>query len=126
MRLHDLDAFCLSLPHATSDQPFGPDVIAYRVGNRIFALVSLDEVPPRVNLKCDPELAVELRERNACVLPGYHMNKVHWNTVVLDGSVRDDEVRFWIRHSYDRIWSALSSRVRRSLHEDEQVDRNDR
>jgi predicted DNA-binding protein (MmcQ/YjbR family) len=118
MRLHDVDAFCRSLPHATSDQPFGPGVIAYRLADKIFALVSIEDVPPRINLKCEPELAIELRELYECVVPGYHMNKVHWNTVILDGSVQVEEVRSWITHSYDRVRNSLTSRIRHSLEDD--------
>jgi predicted DNA-binding protein (MmcQ/YjbR family) len=125
MRIDQADAFCLSLPHATRDQPFGPDVVAYRIGNRIFALLSLDHQPPRINLKCDPERAVALREEYACVLPGYHQDKRHWNTVILDGTAPPAEVRRWIEDSFDLVAAGLTRALRRELQLDERLSKRD-
>ncbi len=77
----DIEAFreyCLGKPHVAESAPFGEDTIVFKVGGKIFALASLDDVPARVNLKCDPDLALELRDRYEQVRPGYHMNKKHW------------------------------------------------
>ena len=82
--------------------PFGDDTLVFKVKEKIFALVNLDG-DLSINLKCDPVLAIDLRERYSSVIPGYHMNKKHWNTVLLDGSVPDKEVFSWIDHSYDLI-----------------------
>jgi Uncharacterized protein conserved in bacteria len=82
--------------------PFGDDTLVFKVKEKIFALVNLDG-DLSINLKCDPVLAIDLRERYSSVTPGYHMNKKHWNTVLLDGSVPDKEVFSWIDHSYDLI-----------------------
>src|ERR1044071_4889492 len=102
----DIEAFreyCLAKPGATEGTPFGPDNIVFKVGGKMFALLAFEEVPPRANLKCDPDLALELRDRYEQIEPGYHMNKKHWNTVVLDGVIHDGEIREMIDHSYDLV-----------------------
>ena len=81
MNAENFRAYCLGKKAATEGSPFGPDNIVFKVKGKMFALLALDEVPPRVNLKCDPDLALELRDRYEQVTPGYHMNKKHWNTV---------------------------------------------
>jgi predicted DNA-binding protein (MmcQ/YjbR family) len=92
---------------ATEGTPFGPDNIVFKVRGKMFALLALDEVPTAVNLKCDPDRALELRDRYEQVQPGYHMNKKHWNTVVLDGVIPDKEVREMIDHSYELVAASL-------------------
>jgi predicted DNA-binding protein (MmcQ/YjbR family) len=92
-----------TFPGAVEDYPFGDGVAVFKVGGRMFALVSLDGDPGSVNLKCDPGLALELRAVYAAVRPGYHQNKRHWNTVELDGSIDDDELREMIDHSYELV-----------------------
>jgi len=99
--------YCLSKSHANESTPFGPDVLVFKVGGKMFALAALDEVPTRVNLKCDPDLALELRDRYEQVTPGYHMNKRHWNTVEIEGGVPDAELRKMIEHSYDLVAKGL-------------------
>jgi predicted DNA-binding protein (MmcQ/YjbR family) len=103
MTRDDVLAYCTTLPGASEDYPFGDGVGVFRVGGRMFALVMLDGTPGFVNLKCEPELAGELRARYVAVRPGYHMNKRHWNSVDLDGSLDADELREMIDHSYDLI-----------------------
>jgi len=103
MDLPDLISHCLSKPGAEESTPFGPDTLVYKVGGKIFAITSPDDFPPRVNLKCDPERAIELRDRYESILPGYHMNKRHWNTVILDGSVPSALVRELVDHSYQLV-----------------------
>jgi predicted DNA-binding protein (MmcQ/YjbR family) len=104
---------CARLPGAVEDYPFGDGVAVFKVGGRMFALVPLDGDPGRVNLKCDPELALHLRARYGAVRPGYHQNKRHWNTVDLDGSIPDDELQEMIDHSYELVLGQLP-RVRRT------------
>ena len=106
---------CLSLPHAEATTPFGPDVVVFKVAGKVFALTSPDEFPPRMNLKCDPDRAEELREEHASIQPGYHMNKRHWNTLTLDGSLPGSLVRELIYHSYDLVVAALPAVRRREL-----------
>jgi len=94
---------CLSKPRTTESTPFGPDVLVFKVGGKIFALAPLDEVPSRANLKCDPDLALELRDRYEQVRPGYHMNKKHWNMVEIESGIPDNEIRKMIDHSYELV-----------------------
>ena len=103
MDLAKFREYCLNKPKATEGTPFGPDVLVFKVGGKIFALASLDEVPPRANLKCDPDLALELRDRYEQVRPGYHMNKKHWNTVEIESGIPDNEIRKMIDHSYQLV-----------------------
>src|SRR5437660_136909 len=91
----------------TQSKPFGPDVVVFKVGGKMFALASLDEVPTTVNLKCDPDLALELRDRYEQVRPGYHMNKKHWNTVEIESGIPEAELRKMIDHSYDLVVRSL-------------------
>jgi len=106
MDLAEFREYCLNKFGATEDTPFGNDVLVFRVGGKIFSLTSLERFPVTVNLKCDPDLALELRDRYDQVRPGYHMNKKHWNTVEISG-LPDSELRKMIDHSYDLIASRL-------------------
>lgn len=106
---------CTSLPGAVEDHPFGGGVAVFKVGGRMFALVSLEGDTGSVNLKCEPLLAEDLRARYAAVRPGYHQNKRHWNTVELDGSVPDRELRFMIDHSYELVVGGLTRADRARL-----------
>ena len=106
----DLAAFrehCLNKAGAVEETPFGPDTLVFKVGGKIFAITSLDEIPARANLKCDPDLALELRDRYEQVAPGYHMNKKHWNTIDIEAGIPDAEIRKMIDHSYDLILKGL-------------------
>jgi predicted DNA-binding protein (MmcQ/YjbR family) len=107
MDLAQFREYCLSKSHATESMPFGPDVLVFKIGGKMFALAALDEVPTTVNLKCDPDLALELRDRYEQVTPGYHMNKRHWNTVEIEKGIPDAELRKMIDHSYDLVASSL-------------------
>lgn len=115
MDLEALRQYLLGKHGAREGLPFGPDVLVLKVAGKIFALFPFDAIPPRVNLKCDPALALELRERYQAVQPGYHMNKKHWNTVILDGSLRDAEVRRMIDHSYELVVQGLSRSAKKLL-----------
>jgi predicted DNA-binding protein (MmcQ/YjbR family) len=107
MDLAEFREYCLRKPGASEEIPFGPDVLVFKVGGKIFALGALDEVPPRVNLKCDPDLALDLRDRYEQVTPGYHMNKRHWNTVEIASGIPDIELRKMIDHSYELVVKPL-------------------
>ena len=107
-------ALCAALPGAEATSPFGPDNVVYKVGGKMFALVSLDVA--RVNLKCEPERAVELRERHPAVEPGYHMNKRHWNSVYWEReALAAAEVEAWVRDSYDLVVASLPKARRAAL-----------
>ena len=107
MDLAQFRKYCLSKPRATEGTPFGPDVLVFKVSGKMFALAALDEVPTTVNLKCDPDLALELRDRYEQITPGYHMNKKHWNSVGIEGGIPDPELRKMIDHSYDLVIKGL-------------------
>lgn len=113
MNLEDFREYCLTKADATEGTPFGEDTIVFKVAGKIFALASLDEVPPRVNLKCDPERALDLRDRYEEVQPGYHMNKKHWNTVALTGKIPEAELRALIDHSYELVAPRPKTKRRR-------------
>jgi predicted DNA-binding protein (MmcQ/YjbR family) len=102
MDIESLRDYCIALKGVEECFPFGDDTLVFKAGGKIFALVNLDG-DQSINLKCDPALALELRERHSSVIPGYHMNKKHWNTINLDGTVPDKEVFSWIDHSYELI-----------------------
>jgi predicted DNA-binding protein (MmcQ/YjbR family) len=112
MDLAEFREYCLTKPDATEGTPFGPDVLVFKVSGKMFALAGLDEVPTTVNLKCDPDLALDLRDRYEQVRPGYHMNKKHWNTVEIDGGVPAVELRRMIDHSYELVVKSLPKAVR--------------
>jgi predicted DNA-binding protein (MmcQ/YjbR family) len=113
--LEEFRNYCLSKTGAAEGTPFGADVLVFKVGGKMFALAALDEVPTTVNLKCDPDLALELRDRYEQVRPGYHMNKKHWNTVELSGGVPETELRRMIDHSYRLVVASLPKRQRQIL-----------
>ena len=112
MDLESFRDYCLAKKAATEGTPFGETVVVFKVGGKMFALASLDEVPTTVNLKCDPDLALELRDRYEQVRPGYHMNKKHWNTVELGSGIPDVEIRKMIDHSYDLVAQSLPKKER--------------
>jgi len=103
MNIESLREYCLTKPNVEETLPFGPDTLVFKVEGKIFLLVGLDEEQLSFNVKCDPAKAIELREEFGCVLPGYHMNKKHWNTIVVDGSVSSKQLKEWIDWSYDLV-----------------------
>jgi predicted DNA-binding protein (MmcQ/YjbR family) len=115
MDLVDFCSYCLSFPQSEETTPFGPETLVYKVGGKMFALAVPDEFPARVNLKCDPDRALSLRDKHEGITPGYHMNKRHWNTVTLDGSVPSPLVRELVEHSYQLVVSSLPARTRKEL-----------
>jgi predicted DNA-binding protein (MmcQ/YjbR family) len=102
--------YCLSKDHVTEELPFGPDTLVFKVKGKMFALTGLDDVPGSCNLKCEPDRAVNLREKYSSVLPGYHMNKKHWNTILWDGSVPDTLILELVNHSYDLVRAASAGK----------------
>jgi predicted DNA-binding protein (MmcQ/YjbR family) len=111
----ELRNHCLSLPGAEETFPFGPRTSVFKVGGKMFALSQLGADSLRVSLKCEPELAQALRQAHAAVIPGYHLNKRHWNTVIIDGSLSDETIRDMIEDSYDLVVSKLPTDQRRAL-----------
>ena len=110
-----LEKLCLSLPGSGVEFPFDEGTSVFKVAGKMFALSALRATPLRVSLKCDPDLAVTLRMNHVAITPGYHLNKRHWNTVLLDGSVPDRLVREMVEDSYDLVVAGLSRRQQEKL-----------
>lgn len=115
MNLEDIRDFALSLPAVSEELPFGPDTLVFKVYGKIFMLFSLDRIEQSVNLKCDPEKAIELRDRYSEVVPGYHMNKKHWNTIFLKGNITTKLIREWIQESYDLVLAKVPKKDKDSI-----------
>lgn len=116
MNVESLRDYCLTLPHVEEDLPFGPQTLVFRIAGKIFLLVSLDTEEFSFNVKCDPELAEELRENySGLVTPGYHMSKKHWNTVKPSEKISDTLLKEWISHSYQLVFNSLPKKTRASL-----------
>ena len=104
MDIEQLREYCLRKPDAEETLPFGPDTLVFKVHGKIFLLTGLDSHPLQFNVKCDPDKAIELREQYPeSVLPGFHMNKKHWNTVIVDGRISPRELKSFIDHSYSLV-----------------------
>lgn len=114
MDLEYIRNYCLKKKGVTESFPFGEDTLVYKVMTKIFMLTGFD-VPLSMNLKCEPELAIELRERYEAVQPGYHMNKKHWNTVVVDGTIPPKEILRMVDHSYDMVVKGLKVKEKEKL-----------
>jgi predicted DNA-binding protein (MmcQ/YjbR family) len=98
-----VEEYILSMPNARLDYPFGKDVAVYKVGDKMFALIQEGSNPVKLSLKCDPQLALVLREKYESIMPGYHLNKKHWNTLLLSGQLTWEETQDLIRHSYELV-----------------------
>ena len=109
MNIESVRDYCLSKPNVEEVFPFGPDVLVYKVGGKIFLLCNMYGEPFQFNVKCNPEKAEELRETYPGVKPGYHMNKKHWNTIVPDGSMGWELIKEWIDHSYQLVKKRTAS-----------------
>ncbi len=115
MNLEKAIAHCLGKKAAEETTPFGPEVLVYKVGGKLFALTDPHEFPAKMNLKCDPERSLELRDLHEAVQPGYHMNKKHWNTITLDGSLPSKLIQELIDHSYDLVVASLPKKIREQI-----------
>lgn len=107
MTIDELREYCLALPGTGFDFPFDAETCVFRVGGKMFALAGINDAPLKINLKCDPELARDLRNAYRGITPGYHMNKEHWNTVDTRADVPREKVEWLIRHSYDLVVASL-------------------
>ena len=116
MNVEQLRDYCLQKSGVTEGMPFGEDTLVFKVGNKIFLLISLD-AGNRFNVKCDPELAIELRDRHSEIIPGFHMNKVHWNTVYMDGNLTNKQLCDMIDHSYTLILKSLSKALQAEIND---------
>src|SRR5436189_2035692 len=107
MDLEEFREYCLAKGGVTESTPFGETVLVFKVAGKMFALAALDAIPATVNLKCDPDVALELRDRYEQVQPGYHMNKKHWNTIDIEAGIPGGEIRKMIDHSYKLVVASL-------------------
>ncbi len=114
MNIEDFREYCISKPGTSEELPFDNQTLVFKVKGKIFALTNIDTFES-INLKCDPEKALELREKYQAVQPGYHMNKKHWNTIQIDGELNDDQIRHWINHSYELVVSKLPKKLKEEL-----------
>lgn len=103
MNVETIREYCLSKENVEEGFPFGETTLVFKVAGKIFLLLGLDAVPLQFNAKCDPDHALELREQYACIIPGYHMNKKHWNTVIVDGTLSDKQLKALIDESFDLV-----------------------
>ena len=103
MDIEQLRDYCLSKPGAEEGFPFGEETLVFKVNNKIFLLTSLEKQPVQFNVKCDPEKAIELREEYPCILPGYHMNKKLWNTIIIDGTLNTQQLKGFIDYSFKLV-----------------------
>ena len=117
MDIEAIRDYCLAKKGTDEGFPFDNTTLVIKVGGKIFVLINLDG-DPSMNLKCDPDRAVDLREANPAIIPGYHMNKKHWNTVVLDGSLSKKLILGMIDHSYDLVFQSLPVKLRLEIGQD--------
>ncbi len=116
MNIEELRTYCLKKKGATESFPFGEQTLVFKIGDKIFLLAGLDAHPLSFNAKCDPEEAINLREQYPnSVFPGFHMNKKHWNTVVLDGEISLDQAKRMIDHSYELVFNSLPLKVKNDI-----------
>ena len=115
MNIETFRDYCMSKPETSESFPFDETTLVFKVAGKMFALTGIDNMPLRVNLKCDPDEAIDLRERYPAVLPGYHMNKKLWNTVVIDGSIDESLIKKWIDDSYRLVIESMPKNVQNRL-----------
>jgi predicted DNA-binding protein (MmcQ/YjbR family) len=115
MNVEEFRDYCLSKKESREDTPFGPETLVFKVKNKAFALTGINAFPPTANLKCDPERAIQLRDMYKSVIPGYHMNKKHWNTITLESELDDRLIKELIDHSYELVVKGLSAAERAGL-----------
>ena len=115
MHVEAFREYCLAKPGATEDMPFGEEHLVFKIAGKMFALLGLEEIPATANLKCDPDRALELRDRYEEVTAGYHMNKKHWNTVEIGGGIPEAELRKMIDHSYELVVQGLPKAARAKI-----------
>ncbi len=115
MNIEDLRTYCLAKAHVTESFPFDTSTLVFKVADKMFALTGLDKIPHSVNLKCDPDEAILLRECFGAVSPGYHMNKKHWNTILLEDDMSNLELKQWVDHSYDLVVKSLTKKKQKEL-----------
>lgn len=115
MNIETIRNYCLEKPSVEEGMPFGETVVVFKVVGKMFLLLPVDTEGVQFNVKCDPEKAVELRANYSCVQPGFHMNKIHWNTIYVDGTVTDQLIFEWIDDSYNLIKAGIKIKVKKKV-----------
>jgi len=115
MNLEELREYCISKKGVEETLPFGPETLVFKVMGKAFLLTGFENNPVQFNVKCNPEKAIELREQFSCVLPGYHMNKKHWNTIIVDGTATNNFLEEWISDSYNLVVEGLTKKEKETL-----------
>jgi predicted DNA-binding protein (MmcQ/YjbR family) len=115
MNIEEVRDYCLAKPGVNEGFPFNDTALVFKVAGKMFALLDLSEEKRGIRLKCNPELAIELREQYMEVTPAYHFNKKHWNTILLDGSIPDGSIYEWIDHSYQLVYDQLPGKIKMNL-----------
>lgn len=115
MNIEEIRAYCLTLPGVEETFPFDEHTLVFKVMGKMFCLCALERLPHQINVKCDPEKAIELREEYSGVIPGYHMSKKHWNTLIFDMSFDNNQTREWIKDSYDLVAGSLTKKLKEEL-----------
>jgi predicted DNA-binding protein (MmcQ/YjbR family) len=118
MNVEELHEYCISLKGATASFPFDDTSLVLKVCDKMFALIPLEQQDLQIALKCDPEKAIELREMYTCVEPARYFNKKYWNTIFLNRKMRDEDVKYWIRHSIDEVMKKLPKKIRDEYYHD--------
>lgn len=115
MHIESIRLYCISKKAVSESMPFDDKTLVFKVAGKIFALINLNSNPLRLNLKCDPEKAIDLRDRFESILPGYHSNKKHWNTIVVTGEISKVLLHHLIDHSYDLVKAKLPKKIRQII-----------
>ena len=113
MNIEEIRLYALSKPGTEEGFPFGEDALVFKVNGKMFLLISMTSHPLQFNVKCDPDRAIELREQHACIVPGYHMNKKHWNSVIVDNTIAKKELKELIDHSYSLVAKTTMKKVKK-------------
>jgi len=115
MNIEEFRDYCLSKKYVTECFPFDEHTLVFKVANKMFALSGLEHKPATVNLKCDPEKSIELREEYSDIIEGFHMSKKHWNTIIIEGGLSNDFIKELINHSYDLVVKGLTKKLQKEL-----------
>lgn len=115
MNIEEIRNYCVAKQGVEESFPFDESTLVFKVGGKMFLLLDIESNPPGFNVKCEPEKALELRENYSCVQPGYHMNKQHWNTITVDGSVPRSVITGWIDDSYNLIHKSLPAKTKKAI-----------
>jgi predicted DNA-binding protein (MmcQ/YjbR family) len=115
MNVEEVREYCMSKKGSSEEFPFDDVSLVIKAGEKMFALISLDEQPLRISLKCNPDYALELREQYSAVQPAYHFNKKYWNMIILDGSISDKNLKHWIDHSYEMVLKGMTKKQREEI-----------